>query len=217
MTNATDHLAAYRSKQTLSIHEAACLIENTSPNMRFARRDPPVEERHLVAKIEDWKRALREAAQAGNPLLGIAIQYDSVFVPNRRDSWFVTNFATEQRPTGTYKKSEAWARTTVERPNLIAWLDSIGHRPAFFFPPETDKPLTTTERETLLGIIAVLAEMAGIDLQEGFKKYTAANKVLPHAAARKMKVTSETLANKLSEARELINPKGPVLPDPKSD
>jgi hypothetical protein len=99
----------------------------------------------------------------------------------------------------------------VQRAALVEWLEKRGDRPAFFFPDgaSTGKPLGTTERETLLGLIAVLAEAAGLDLREETKGHAEARKIQGWASFRQCNLSSETIAKKLVAAREVIFPRGP--------
>jgi hypothetical protein len=69
--------------------------------------------------------------------------------------------------------------------------------------------LGTRERETLLGLIAVLAELAGIDLRPDTKGHAEAASIMEELRARKMNIDKRTVAAKLAAARELIAPKGP--------
>lgn len=223
MGDGLEHLAAWRGRNPLTIRHAGSLIAGVDPHYQFPVLGKRTEaERKRFAVVTGWQERLWSAAQgkSEDPPLAATIN-NKVTKHTVGGSPFASEWMNPTPAREVTEKTPEPALSTVRVEDLCAWLESIGHRPAFFFPepvetPPADKPLTTTERETLLGIIAVLAEMAGIDLREGFKKYTAADKVLPHAAARKMKASRETLANKLSEARELINPKGPVLRDPKS-
>ncbi len=224
MNDGLEHLAAWRGRNPLTIRRAGSLIAGVDPHYQFPVWGKRTEaERERLAVVTGWQERLWSAAQGQSEDPPLAATINNKITEHKASSDpYVREFSKQTSARAWTEKTPDPALSTVRVEDLCAWLESIGHRPAFFFPepvetPPADKPLTTTERETLLGIIAVLAEMAGIDLREGFKKYTAADKVLPHADARKMKASRETLANKLSEARELINPKGPVLPDPKSD
>ena len=69
--------------------------------------------------------------------------------------------------------------------------------------------ISPKEKETLLEIIAALAEVAGADLREGAGHYPAADAIIPELKARGIRTTRETIANKLKVARQLIAPKGP--------
>lgn len=220
MGNDLEHLAAWRGRDPLTIPQAASLIVGVRPSAPFMTEKRTATERTGVElQVFDWYERIVLDAKSGQ------LRFDLKTGPAGKP----TTLINERNGTIVHVYSEGGARhvpkyelSTVFVKDLCTWLESIGHRPAFFFPepvetPPADKPLTTTEKDTLLRIVAVLAEMAGIDLRKGFKKYPAADKITPHATARGLTVTRETLANKLNAARELINPKGPMSRDPKSD
>lgn len=101
----------------------------------------------------------------------------------------------------------------VRRDALEKWCGSRGMRPAFFYSVpavEADKKLGTRERDTLLGLIAVLAEASGLDLRAETKGHTEAKQVAAWAAARRLNISTETIAKKLVQGREVIHPVGPV-------
>lgn len=99
----------------------------------------------------------------------------------------------------------------IQRAALEAWCSARGMRPAFFQTEarEADKPLATLERETLLSLIAVLAEAAGIDLRAETKGHAEAKRIRTWADRRKVTLSAETIAKKLVAAREQIYPIGP--------
>lgn len=122
--------------------------------------------------------------------------------------WAFSTFGCQEVADG---KGKVTRYGPIQRAALEAWCRARGMRPAFFQTEarEADKPLATLERETLLSLIAVLAEAAGIDLRAETKGHAEAKRIRTWAAPRKVTLSAETIAKKLVDARTLIRPIGP--------
>jgi hypothetical protein len=116
---------------------------------------------------------------------------------------------------------ESWTEAKVSLAEFRETGESLD--PPFTFPPEypaaspqgrkksdnNSKQLATLERETLLGMIGALCELAGIDLRNDTKGHAEAKMLAPLFESRGVRLTSQTIASKIAAARELISPKGP--------
>jgi hypothetical protein len=78
--------------------------------------------------------------------------------------------------------------------------------------PESEqaKALRTTERESLLQLIAALAEIGGVDLRDEGGHYAAAKRIFPELERRKVGIGVQSVAMKLKDGRDLIRPCGPT-------
>lgn len=70
--------------------------------------------------------------------------------------------------------------------------------------------LKERERSTLLSIIGVLCEAAGIDLSRDTQGHGEAKLILEFGRPRGLRLSAETIAKKIAAAREQIHPKGPA-------
>lgn len=199
-----DPFAPWRDAEEFEILEAAHLCAGVVPGLAFKPlklRDRAEEEER--ARVVKWQERLKLAAAD----LGVA----TVSHPARR------NFTRDIRgqPVETSPTPARVEYGKVQREALVGWLASIGQRPPFFFPEPEDKPLGTREERTLLQIIAVLAELAGIDMRGKTAMHKEAGELRPEFLARGFKITSETLAAKLREARGELPLPGPASGAPR--
>jgi hypothetical protein len=194
-----DPFGPWRDLEEFEISEAARLCAGVTPYRTFKPyRIRDREESEEAARVAKWNERLKAAAAD----LGVTVTPERVVVKYSEK---------RNRFTGEFDeiKTVIPAKRTVTRAALVAWLDSIGQRPPFFFPEPEEKPLGTRERRTLLGVIGVLAELAGFDLREQTQMHKEARGLEPYMKVRRVTIKPETLAQKLREARAEIAPKGP--------
>lgn len=193
-----DPFAPWRACTEFTLDQAAHLCAGVVPGSLSGRlRDRDKAEREEAAAVHGWLGRLKESAD----VMGVSI----VRHPERYR--YSTDVDGLRRVLSSSPARVEYGK--VQREALVCWLDSIGQRPSFFFPEPEDKPLGTLEKRTLLQIIAVLAELAGIDMRGKTAMHKEAGELRREFLARRLKITSETLAEKLREARGELPLPGP--------
>jgi hypothetical protein len=199
---AGDPFAPWRGVSEFTIEEAAHLCAGIVPGRGFRfwkDRDRAEQEEH--AALAGWRKRIHDSAAE----LGVTTR----LVPERKN--YSTDIDGRQRVRSTTPAHTEFGKVT--RAALVEWLDGQGARPAFFEHAADDasvpEALTTRERETLLALVAALAELAGIDLRDETAGHAEAKKLAPELLARGVRTTPETIAKKLAAGRDLIRPKGP--------
>lgn len=198
-----DPFALLRTRADFTLEEAARIVCDVPPSRLYPEKpgDWSQELRDEKGRVTEALRELR--ADAEN--FGVAVKR----FPASREARY--NEITGRQHAVTTPARTEYGR--ISRDMLAAWCESRQLKPEFFhrIPAEdANKPLTTKERETLLGLVAVLAEAAGLDLRAETKGHAESKRIAAWAAARKLPLTSETIAKKLVEGRTLIHPRGPV-------
>lgn len=211
-----DPFALARSRTTFTLEEAAHLVCDVPLSRRYPAKSAAwtQEQRDEFGMVQEALRELRGDA----PRLGVTVTHH----PAKKD--FRHNKLTgETYHAATHPARDEFGEVT--RDALQAWCESKGLRPASLFgEPSTAHPtsaangsqkaeLTTRERETLLRLIGVLCEAAGIDLRNETKGHAEAARIATWAEERNARTSTETIASKITAARELIAPKGPVQHD----
>lgn len=185
-----DFFAPWRSLAEFTIDEAAALCAGVVPGSIPPPARRTSEQQKEFAAYNGWLRQIQEA----HVELKIAMNY----------------------AYSRYYRREVPQFGEVQRARLVEWLESRGAVPAFFATQDAknkadDVGMTTRERDTLLGLIGVLCEAAGISLMdETTKGHQEAAKILPWASDRRVTTSKETIAKKIVEARAAIRPKGAV-------
>lgn len=206
----TDPLALWRSAEQFSLAEAACLIHSVPPSRTYpTQRDGLTQAmRDEQGLVGDTLKMLKADARA----LGVVVRH----VPSKT----VIGYNEITRASHVHRSVQAHDEFgRVARAAVVAWCELKEMRSPFFFPEQTaassnggEKPIGALERDTLLSLIAVLCEAAGIDLRAESKMHAEAARIVVWGGARKLATSSETIAKKLVEARTRISPKGPVTP-----
>lgn len=182
---------------SLTIGEAACLLSRVHP-MDYCGKGF----NELPAKVKSKGLVLANAIQKGELL--------------PKQLYVVRSGRLEPAAIGALLSGDQIAYdTTLACDHFAKWCDKHGY-PHPWAPGDQSsnrtsevKPLVTRERETLLSLIAVLAELAGIDLRPDTKGHAEAASIMGELQARKVNIDKRTVADKLTAARELIAPKGP--------
>ena len=140
MGNGLEHLAAWRGRDPLTIPQAASLIVGVRPSAPFMTEKRTATERTGVElQVFDWYERIVLDAKSGQ------LRFDLKTGPAGKP----TTLINERDGTIVHAYSGRGARhvpkyelSTVFVEDLRTWLESIGHRPAFFFPESTDKGST---------------------------------------------------------------------------
>ena len=147
MGNGLEHLAAWRGRDPLTIWEAASLIAGVRPSKPFitegapvpmlivvgqskpsiTEKTPAVERTEVELQVFDWYQRIKLDAASGKLTFAPKLERYYVF---RVEKHYVD-----------------YLRSKVAVEDLCTWLQSIGHRPAFFFPESTDKGSTEPQPE----------------------------------------------------------------------
>lgn len=93
----------------------------------------------------------------------------------------------------------AWPSGVFNPEEVTRWAAPLFIMFPFEPDPEPAKPLRLDERETLLRIIKILADKAGLDLSQHI---SAGKKLAEHAAGRMKAPDPTTIGRKLKDARE---------------
>lgn len=205
-----DPLALWRSAEQFSLAAVACLIHMVPPTRAYpAQRDGFTE---AMREEQGLIKAALQMLQADAQELGVAVRH----VPATSETGF-NDFTREWHVTNTAGSRDEFG--PVARAAVVAWCERKRMRPAFFFPEQTasssdggGKSIGTRERETLLSLIAVLCEAAGIDMRVDSRMHAEAARIVAWGAGRQLTTGAETIAKKLVEARDFIRPKGPITP-----
>lgn len=206
MTTQDPFTALDRSCDAFTLEAAARIVCDVPLSRRYPRRP------------QDWTQALRDEhgaisealkqLQADAATLGVSVTPVSEQVTWAHNDFTDKDYVQRREPVRTdYGK--------VGRAALQAWCDSKGMHPVFFCQPSqaaspAANPLQTRERETLLALIGVLCEAAGIDLRAETRGHAEAKRIARWATVRNVTTSKETIATHVVKARELIAPKGPV-------
>lgn len=198
---AGDPFAPWRGALEFTIEDAAYLCAGIVPGRAFRFwKDRDKAEREEVAALNGWRTRIHASA----PELGVSVRR----VPERHT--YSEDILGRPHVTRTTPAHTEYGKVT--RAALVQWLDKQGKRPAFFDEAPTESAsdaLTTRERETLLALVAALAELAGLDLREETAGHAEAKQLAPELEARGVRTKAETVAKKLAAGRDLIRPKGP--------
>lgn len=198
---AGDPFAPWRGALEFTVEDAAYLCAGIVPGRAFRFwKDRDKAEQEEVAALNGWRTRIRASA----PELGVSVRR----VPERHT--YSEDILGRPHVTGTKPAHTEYGKVT--RAALVEWLDKLGKRPAFFDEAPTESAadaLTTRERETLLGLVGVLAELAGLDLTKAGKGHSFAKMLVPQCEARGLKITAQTIATKLCEVP--IKPAGPAF------
>lgn len=211
-----DPFALARSRTTFTLEEAARLICDVPLSRIYPAKSAAwtQEQRDEFGMVQEALSELKRAA----PGLGVTVTHHA-----KQTEFRINSFTGQTYPAATHPAREEFGEVT--RPALVDWCEARGLRPAALFgKPINANPtsaanavqtgeLTTRERETLLGLIGVLCEAAGIDLSNETKGHAEAARIITWATDRNVRTSKETIAAKITAARELIAPKGPVQHD----
>lgn len=205
-----DPWALLRAREEVTISEAARIVSGVPHGRQYPQMRPDWTQelrdekgnldatyRELVASIGELGVTVRKVP--------IAKQGRSIVSTGLGDMW-----APSTRVVAPPATKDEYG--PVKLAALKAWSDARGLRPEFFYPVDGNsggKAFSTTERENLLGLIAVLAEAAGLDLRTETKGHAEGKTIAGWASRRSLRVTAETVAKKLVEGRTFIHPIGP--------
>ena len=197
-----DPFALLRTRADFTLEEAAGIVCDVPPSRIYPGKpgDWSQELRDERGRVTEALRELRADAEA----FGVVVKRFPVSHQYRHNEF------TGRQIVNTTPARVEYGR--ISREALGAWCESRQLRPEFFHPmpvEDADGTLRTTERETLLSLVAVLAEAAGLDLRPETKGHRESKRVAAWAATRKLSLTPETIAKKLVEGRTLIRPVGP--------
>lgn len=210
---AGDPLALWRNKDPLPLGEAAALLAGEPPGRRYYPKEVP-EDRRAWDAVCAFRSELLAAL--------VSKELDATVVPKKTGGerlngvgsveWLRDAYASAHEPRYAPVHTEVdWEKTKVGQADLRAWCEQREIATEFFCG-RTESPsgdMTTRERETLLELVAALAELAGLDLRLETAGHAEAKKLAPELEARGVKTKAETVAKKLKEGRDLIRPKGP--------
>lgn len=209
-----DRFAAWRGLDSYSVEDAASLCANSIPGRRFrAYNLQDTAEQIEYAEVIAWRKRLAENAEK----LEVKVKPEYTSWEYQRDRFTRNGERVSTRHPAEYGP--------VRHEVLVKWLESIGVRPAFFFPGEDktskhskSKSQDTQEKEYLLRMVGCLAELAGFDLrilpgQKPSELHAEAKALLDEIKARcEGSRDPGTLAKHLKQARAALGPNGGIGP-----
>ncbi len=167
-TRAGFDLSPWRGKDPLTISEAACLWYGLKPGMTKALiKIYPVAWADAMSRAEN----MAKEAKAGRlPIVGRVRTYQQTIRRAVRSKYL--GGGEDQQPAG--QENEDWGAAPVALADLRAYAESIGERPAFFFPEAVDilAPRCLEEGPHFSGELAaaLLAWQYASNLADGSKK-----------------------------------------------
>lgn len=140
MSDGLEHLAAWRGRNPLTIRHAGSLIAGVDPNYQFPLSSKMTDaERERFAVVTGWRERLWSAAQGQSEGPPLAATIINKVTEHKGSGQWMREYSEAKRPWT--EKTPDPALSTVRVEDLCAWLESIGHRPAFFFPGEQGRAL----------------------------------------------------------------------------
>lgn len=190
----------YLSKPRWTLLEASRLLADEIPGRAFHR----VNEAQALATVNTLYDALVNDASNGNLKADVK---ETRSGGQRKDRHMISWGIDRDSDFVPVTITKEWPSAEVEQAELRAWAERRGLRPAVFAAEE--KPLSTRERGTLMSILGALIELSGHDLRQAGGHFSIASAIRPELEARGVRVSAQTLADKIAEAHGEIVPKGP--------